>query len=176
MVCRPGYATWSWMDKMAELDFSSPDRRYGLIVPAPQLQELLDLCRAAERLETGGVLVGYHSARRDCAIAKAVLLGPSDSQRGGYWFMRGVRGLHRRLIRYWWQQRQFYLGEWHYHPYSSAQPSSQDISQMQQFAADPRHPCPEPILLVMGGDPNGSWTAEAVIFVRGQPPVRLLPA
>jgi hypothetical protein len=65
------------------------------------------------------------------------------------------------------------LGEWHFHPYATPSASADDERQMLTIADDPRYHCPEPILLIMGGDPSGAWTMAAYVFTRSGGRLRL---
>ena len=56
----------------------------------------------------------------------------------------------RQMLLNLWRKREYYLGEWHYHPVGSAQPSAADARQMQDIAKDDDAQCPEPVLIVMG--------------------------
>jgi len=67
--------------------------------------------------------------------------------------VRGVKGLETLLKRF-WSKNEYYLGEWHYHPNASASPSMQDISQMKEISRSIHYQCPEPVLLIIGGDYN----------------------
>jgi hypothetical protein len=67
----------------------------------------------------------------------------------------------------WVRQRRFYLGEWHFHPFNDPAPSSTDIDQLKKFSETPSLRCPEPIMLIVGGNPYGKWSARAFIALKG---------
>lgn len=159
---------------MRQLQFWSEDRRFGLRVDAEHLQRLLAFCREAGSRETGGILLGIYSEPHDMAVVTEVSGPPPDSARGRTWFRRGVQGLQDRINVLWKDKRHFYLGEWHFHPGAAPNPSPDDIAQMREIAASPRYTCPEPDLLIIGGDPLGGWVPRAFVFPRGTPPVELL--
>jgi hypothetical protein len=69
----------------------------------------------------------------------------------------------------WVRQRRFYLGEWHFHPFNDSTPSSTDIDQLKKFSETPSLRCPEPIMVIVGGDPNNKWTLRIYIAPRGLP-------
>jgi integrative and conjugative element protein (TIGR02256 family) len=117
----------------------------------------------AENRETGGVLAGYYSQLLDRAIIKNLTGPPKDSKRGYTWFVRGVSGL-QSLIFQLWKKKQYYLGEWHFHPHASSHPSSQDINQMAMIAESKQYHCPEPLLLIIGGSPENFEIRIFVIF------------
>jgi integrative and conjugative element protein (TIGR02256 family) len=152
----------------AALAFRSADGRFGLAVPALQVRVLLRLARKAHHVETGGILVGSYSATLDCAHVTGVSAAPKDSKASGWSFERGVRGLERWLIKLWnAPQRSYYLGEWHFHPHASPEASLCDRTQMVAISHNASYRCPEPLLLVLGGDPNHIWDARAYAFHAG---------
>ncbi len=123
-------------------------------------------------METGGILVGYYTDKHDWAIVTDVSGPPADSRRGRVFFNRGVRGLQAFLNRL-WRRKQYYLGEWHYHPLAAPIPSEIDHEQMKSFATNNAMRCPEPVLLLMGGDPNRDWHAAAYVFPIGHDAIRM---
>jgi integrative and conjugative element protein (TIGR02256 family) len=153
---------------MTDLEFWSDDRRYGLRVGGPHINRLLELCAESGPSETGGIFIGEYSAAHDCAIVTGVTAAPPDSRSGRTWFVRGVRGLQKMINRYWQRERRYYLGEWHFHPLGSPIPSRTDIDQMKEIACSEQYHCPEPVLLIISGDPVGEWRAGAFVFRRRQ--------
>ena len=161
--------------RATDLHFRSQEGRFGLLLPAVVLARILRACHRADKVETGGILVGYYTAELDRAIVTTASLAPRDSRAGPTWFERGVCGLQGWLQRAWRAKGQFYLGEWHYHPHASATPSSIDVRQMAEFALSPELRCPEPVLLIIGGDPPAAWCARSFVFPGGAQPIELLP-
>ncbi len=151
-------------------EFRSADGRFGLVIGNRQLERLHALCAASHPLETGGVLTGYYNAGHDTAVITRAAGPPPDSQHGRTRFYRGTQGLNDMLSRL-WRKREYYLGEWHYHPGGAVRPSAADVKQMQEIAKDAPSRCPEPILLLLGA--NG--TAGAHVFFAGEPYITLLP-
>ena len=74
-----------------------------------------------------------------------------------------MRGLQRSVNKL-WKSRSFYLGEWHFHPFAAPDPSGSDISQMCEIARAESCKCPEPVLVILGGDPAGEWQIRAFAF------------
>jgi hypothetical protein len=157
---------------MADRAYWSADRRYGLRLPEAELARMLVLSRKAKRQETGGILVGSYSERLDCAIVRTASRAPRDSRSGGSWFHRGVRGLQRWLNGL-WKSKTYYLGEWHFHPFAAPTPSETDVAEMGQMAENPSYHCPEPVLVILGGDPGGDWQLRAFVFLGGRQLVEL---
>jgi integrative and conjugative element protein (TIGR02256 family) len=158
---------------VTDASFQSADRQFGLRISAKEIDRMVSLCRKAKRAETGGVIVGQYNEQHDWAIVTEVTGPPEDSRSGSTWFLRGVRGLQQLIERLWQRDRSFYLGEWHYHPYSSPDPSSTDTSQMRKIADSASYACPEPILLILGGDPSKELQIRAFVFCCGSDYVEL---
>src|SRR3989442_8171454 len=135
---------------------------------------MLRQSRDAGRRETGGILVGHYGPWRDRAIVSEATAPPRDSVGAAASFARGIRGL-KTLLRLRWRRKQYYLGEWHFHPFADPSPSSRDLRQMRAFGNDPGYACARPILVVVGGDPNAAWTL-SVSVVTGAETLRLKTA
>lgn len=147
--------------------FSSMDGKFGLTIFSSEVNTILKYCSAANRKETGGILIGRYTQEHDMAIITRVSKPPSDSKRGENFFVRGIRGLQQFLNRL-WQHKEYYLGEWHFHPYAKPTPSERDHRQMLAFSCNEVLKCPEPILLIIGGNPNGECCAKVIVYPRGQ--------
>jgi proteasome lid subunit RPN8/RPN11 len=65
-----------------DMEFWSEDRAFGHKVPLQVLSQMLELSRSAAPKETGGVLVGYYTEARDCAVVTEVSGAPPDSRIG----------------------------------------------------------------------------------------------
>jgi hypothetical protein len=99
------------MREVRNLTFRTQDRRFGLALSKERLSEILAFCRQASPHETGGLLIGRYSDRRELAVVSHVT-GPSrDSMAGRTWFHRGIAGL-QEIISQRWRQQEYYLGEW----------------------------------------------------------------
>lgn len=158
------------MPEPRDLTFRTRDRLFGLMLPKEQVSEILDFCRKAGRSETGGLLIGRYSARLDLARV-SVVTGPTrDSDAGSTWFYRGVAGMQRLLSQRWSRMQEYYLGEWHSHPWAAPVPSGNDGMQMERIANSPEYRCPEPVLLVVGGNPWDAWRLHARVYRRGGEP------
>ena len=154
-----------------DLIMSSSDGRYRVHVGHIQLEFLLDTCRESGSLETGGLVVGRYNETHDTAIVTHIWGPPTDSVRGPTSFYRGTHGLQARLNSL-WSTKEYYLGEWHYHPNGGGQPSIRDERQMIRIAESLRYNTPEPLLLVVGGS---RWNVVCYVFPRQGSPVRMTP-
>lgn len=172
----PAFAKRQLGHKMVDMEFGSQDGRYGLLIAANHVRSLIRLCRWASPLETGGILLGHYSISHERAIVTNITKAPTDSRSGRDWFIRGVRGLQRKIDRLWRRNQGYYLGEWHFHPFGSPLPSPTDAGQMFEIAESEQYHCPEPVLLIIGGDPADEWSAKAFVFLRSQDFIELRSA
>ncbi|WP_341531831.1 Mov34/MPN/PAD-1 family protein (plasmid) [Nostoc sp. UHCC 0302] len=160
---------------MSDLEFWSEDKRFALKIHNREISQLLKVCVRAGVQETGGILVGFYTELHNCAVITSISDAPSDSHSGHNWFYRGTHDLQQWLNRLWMRdKKQYYLGEWHFHPFSNSNPSEIDISQMQKIGESSSYQCPEPLLLIIGGDPNNQWNMKAYIFPRNYPQIELI--
>jgi len=155
-----------------QLLLKSPDSRFGISIPGPVLERILSLCYEALPNETGGILIGRYNNSLDVALVSRATPPPSDSARGPTWFSRGTHGL-TSLLRGLWKEKQYYLGEWHFHPNADPSPSPIDEGQLCDISADRNYHCATPVLLIMGGNPKEIWAARAFAFPRGESRVEL---
>jgi hypothetical protein len=95
---------------------------------------------------------------------------PKDSAQGQNWFHRGIAGLQTLLAKRWYDRvRSYYVGEWHYHPVDSIEPSAADIAQMLSINADLRYCCREPVLIIAGrSEIDGDRLCRAFVFPQGR--------
>lgn len=145
---------------------SSSDHEVALTIGTVAMMRMLEHCERAGHLETGGILIGRYSNLGDQAFVTDVTGPPSDSVATPWSFVRGIRGLQQRISRA-WRRREYYLGEWHFHPMAAPNPSDRDRAQIRAFAKDADYKCPEPILIVIGGDPKSQWGMWAGAVLRG---------
>ena len=151
-------------------EFRCSDGSFGLVIGDAQMTRMTEICARAHPLETGGILIGCYNQDHDTALVSRVTESPADSKSGPTTFRRGTRGL-TGLLKVLWSRREYYLGEWHYHPGASARPSSTDTRQMQVIAGDDDIECPEPVLVILGEE--GAISAH--VFPRGRRAVQLTP-
>ena len=91
---------------------------------------------------------------------------PKSSKHAKCKFHRSSNGL-KKILDAAWEQGQYYLGEWHYHPNSSSFPSSTDKSQMMSLSQNKQLNCPEPILIIIGGCED-NWNINVRLYVNNQ--------
>jgi integrative and conjugative element protein (TIGR02256 family) len=158
--------------------FVAEDHSVAIMITEAIRKTLLGHCETARQLETGGILIGHYTPLGDQAVITEVTGPPRDSIASRWSFIRGLHGLQQRINRA-WRRRDYYLGEWHFHPFARPIPSDQDRTQIIAFSIDPAYRCPEPILLVVGGDPRiGGELGVGVVLkgkfrqLRGWVPVR----
>lgn len=153
------------------VSFQSRDMRFGLKISKDELHSLHKMCSASSS-ETGGVLIGYYSDDLLWANVTKATSPPAGSVRCASSFIREGKPLSRLLDIY-WKKKQYYIGEWHFHPNASAEPSSTDRNTMRSLASAKSLHCPEPILLIIGGNCK-HWHIHCSVFVDNTE-IRLLP-
>src|ERR1017187_1816474 len=113
--------------------YQSEDEKFSLKINSQLNKELLNYVATAGNNETGGILIGTYNESKNLASVKLITGPPSDSRQGRTWFERGLNGLQKILTNS-WKIRQYYLGEWHFHPGGSPDPSHRDKNQMAEIA------------------------------------------
>jgi len=152
---------------MNNLTFQDSKALYKVTISKKLIKYIQKLCHQSSPNETGGILIGYYTDKFNLAVITKVLSAPSDSRSGPTWFYRGTSGIKKNLDTLWKRKKQFYIGEWHYHPNSSSNLSYQDIKQMKSIANSHSYNCPEPILLIVGGN-DLKWEESIYIFPTGK--------
>lgn len=150
------------------IEYWSSDKQFGLIISDEQLRKISAYCSKAGKYETGGVLIGNYSGNKAYATITQIIGPTEDSKSGRNWFARGTSGLQKLIDRFWQHDGQYYLGEWHFHPHAQPNPSAQDITQMKSIASSQAYNCPEPLLLIMGGNPDKYPLVRVFVFPRGK--------
>lgn len=155
------------MKKTRTIYFRSDCGRYGVSFDHGLLDKMLHECRKAGHNETGGIIWGKYNDNWDDASITGFSPPPSDSKMGRFSFKRGIAGLQTRIQSLWKKkEREYYLGEWHFHPFSSSLASSTDRQQMFAHAQDLKLQCPEPIMIIIGGDPSRAWSVNIAVYTR----------
>lgn len=132
------------------------------------VEQIIKLCQEANNLETGGILIGNYTEDQITAQVTEVTKPSTDSKSNLTTFVRGVEGL-QKLLNFRWKQHRYYIGEWHYHPFASPNPSTIDLNQFAEFARDKKMHCPEPVLLIFGGNPFKEVTFTAqIVYANGE--------
>lgn len=149
--------------------------QFGVRIPQAVVDQMIAYCLASHPLETGGILVGKYISYGDCADVVTASCPPHDSKRGSTWFIRGTRNLQRWLDLLWKKREQHYLGEWHYHPSAGSQPSRQDKEQIRKIARNMKARCPEPLLIIIGGDTCDGFTLSCFVSPAGRSLLPMLP-
>ncbi len=123
-----------------------------------------NLCDISNPYETGGIIIGRYSDDGLTALITEITDAPDDSIYDLTSFIRGINGLQKKLDTL-WRDRLYYLGEWHYHPNVSARPSITDIRQMITISKNSCLKCPEPILIIIGGN-SYDWKCSVNLIIK----------
>lgn len=149
---------------MIKLFFYNSDTNLQIELSNEKLDFLYKLCDESNPYETGGILIGNYSDDGLTAHILEISNSPSDSVKKKSFFKRGTKDLQKRLDRL-WKEGYYYLGEWHYHPNSLPNPSSSDIKQMISLSKNKKLNCPEPILVIIGGN-KGNWLQTVIVITK----------
>lgn len=155
--------------------FVAADASCSALLRDTELEVALALCSAAGRRETGGVIIGRYTAALDCAVITELSPPPPDSRADSSRFERGVQGLRNLLRARWKREGTYYLGEWHFHPFAKAEPSSIDEAGIATIARDHRSRCPEPLLLIIGGEPSAGSELRLHVWRHGRALIPMHP-
>ena len=147
-------------------EFWSRDRRFGFRIPGDVVSEIRHLCMNSDDRETGGIIIGRYSEDLRCAEVTDASGLPADSRRTRNWLVRGIMGLTERLRNCWNRRREYYLGDWHFHPSGDLTESQTDVSAMVKVSHSQRADCPEPISVVVGLGQDGSVLMSVNVFTR----------
>jgi len=162
------------MKSPVPLSFSSPDAPYTVTFEAAALSKMVSDCVRAGTHETGGILIGKYRSDGRVALISEITSHPKDSISSSVTFQRGTIGL-RELLAARWDEGFHYVGEWHYHPGGSPEPSGPDMHTMRAIATNSKYSCREPILIILGGHPPREFKLSATVFPANRPNVRLIP-
>lgn len=157
---------WWVKKKMNNLFFQDNSQLYSVDLSKEAYEQMLYYCNKANPYETGGVLIGNYSPDQTIANILQITPPPKNSKHEKFNFNRGSSGL-KKLLDTLWDQNQYYLGEWHYHPNASSLPSSTDKNQMIKLSQDKKLNCPEPILIIIGGYKD-NWNINVRLYVKNQ--------
>jgi integrative and conjugative element protein (TIGR02256 family) len=61
-----------------------------------------------------------------------------------------------------------YLGDWHTHPQGTLSPSETDLALLEAIAATPESRCPTPIMCILAGTGNGTWSDTVIHHSAGR--------
>lgn len=159
---------------MSQRRFRSHDGVWQVSVWAEPLLRIQAMGAAARRHETGGILIGRYEDGGRLGVIEEATDRPNGSLFGAFWFGRGSQGL-AELLQDRWLEGRHYLGEWHFHPGGSPEPSGRDHRTMAGIATTPGYQCDAPLLLILGQDLNGAPRLSLQVYPRGASPVTLHP-
>lgn len=150
---------------MSVIIFKSDDNIFSVEFTHKILNNIHQECIKSKNEETGGILIGKYSVDRNNAIINNITGPPKGSKQSRYAFVRGAVDLEKIIDK----KKDFYsryIGDWHFHPNSSPEPSIVDDIQMKKFANDYKLNCHEPILLIIGGNQNKGWNISVHVYTK----------
>ncbi len=157
------------------LKWKSECGQYTVSISEPCFHKISKITKKHSPREIGTSLVGcYSDDGFEAFILDSAPLSP-DSEGSAISFCRGTGGLRKffsRLLRN-HDGRQYYIGEWHSHPYGSSTPSGTDDRTQSAIASDLETNCPECILIIFGGTLSSPTEMGAFVYSRTQGRVNL---
>jgi len=110
-------------------------------------------------IETGGILIGFRARNGKVVIVRATGPGPK-AVRTPTWFDRDVEYCQQQLKEAsdLLGLKGQYVGEWHFHPVGSSEPSGRDIRSMGEIAAQINYATDEPIMLIVSPETKMVFT------------------
>ena len=146
--------------------FSSADATISVEVNKDVFDSMVEACRKSPNRETGGILVGRYSNGGTIAQILEALPPTIDSVGTSSTFSRGIHGLSNELTSRWAKTGSHYVGEWHYHPLGTGQPSDRDTSQMIDFAREESMQSPVPIMMIVFCSGSDQYELRAFLFTK----------
>lgn len=137
---------------MEDMLVKSVDSNFTVMLSKTCQDKMLKELETCQDKETGGILLGKYSDDKKVAYVNYISSSPVDSMNGFTWFKRGVAGLQKKVDEFWMKSQGYYLGEWHLHPNCEPNPSIHDLVEMKRISKDSKYKCPEPILVILGGN------------------------
>jgi integrative and conjugative element protein (TIGR02256 family) len=135
------------------------------------INEMEKECMRARDFETGGVLFGYYDGCK--AIITTITTPGKNQELEPSNFNRLPLGPD--IIDRKWEDGERYLGDWHSHPNNSPLPSETDDEQLTSFARDEKLNCPEPILIILGGNVKEGFELSVQVYKSNLKLVERLP-
>lgn len=156
-----------WWERynMNELIYQDIKQLFNVCLLQDVYNQVLSHCKYRNR-ETGGILIGNYSNDQKSANILQISGPPRNSKHFHNKFHRSILGL-KELLDIAWEKGRYYVGEWHYHPNFSPNPSGTDIRQMITLSENQKLNCPEPILLIVGGN-QCQWNISMHVIVNGE--------
>ena len=157
---------WWTKKNMNDLFFQDENRIYNINLKQEAYDQMIFHCNESHPYETGGILIGSYSVDQTTANILKITPPPKNSKLEKCRFYRSSKGL-KKILDEAWDQGQYYLGEWHYHPNAFSLPSVTDKKQMINLSQSKQLKCPEPILIIIGGYKN-NWNVNVHLYVNNQ--------
>ena len=121
-------------------------------------------CLKAQNRETGSILVGSYSDDGTTVNIEEAFSPPPDSVGTVSTFFRGTSGISKKLDLRWSDASTHYVGEWHFHPRGTGQPSNRDNKQMIQLAVNAAVQCRIPVLMIVFSPTPEEFDFRAFVF------------
>lgn len=114
---------------------------------------------ASGQIETGGILIGFRNETGNIVVVRATGPGPK-AVRTEARFEKDIEYCQQQLI----ESSQSlglkgqYVGEWHYHPTGTNEPSGTDIKSLAEIARQVNYATDEPVMVIVSPDLELAFT------------------
>lgn len=118
-------------------------------------------------VESGGVLLGYRTPSG--VVVVAMIGGGPEAVRSRSRFVPDAEWQEAEIARRYTASgyRTTYLGDWHSHPHSHADPSDRDNNTAARIARTKEARCAEPTFVIVSRSGSDSWIPHGFLFRRG---------
>jgi integrative and conjugative element protein (TIGR02256 family) len=140
-------------------------------IPQKVIDEMQDECKRANNMETGGALLGYYDGTK--AVVTSITKPDKNQELEPRNFDRPALG--KEFLDEQYENGRRYIGDWHSHPNNSPNSSLIDNEQMIEFVCNEKLNCPEPILIILGGNNINGFEISAQVYKKNGEIVEKLP-
>lgn len=131
------------------MTFVDRDTDLKMVVDDSVLDTLYDHAKTHLPNEFGGYLIGKYSDDLKCCYVKTFLL-PLVYKSSPTGFVASPEGLEKDFANYYQNEKLYYIGEWHSHPYMPPTASATDQKAMIQISEDDCISISNPIMIIIG--------------------------
>lgn len=130
------------------------EKNLELVISDDLMQNLVDTGLDHLPNEFGGYLIGKYSEDQQTAIITGYIL-PKEFKATKVLFEPSVKGVEKEFVRLYEDKQEYYIGEWHTHPYGSSRFSNTDLLAMERVVQTDSVCITNPLLLILSLNDHG---------------------
>jgi len=135
-------------------------KRYGVEIPKEIFEMMISETKSNPKVETGGVLIGYINKENDLVtINKSSAAGP-NAKKTATEFLKDKKFcqefINQEFINS--NQKNVYIGEWHYHPSNDNSASGTDLKSLNDIALEKNYLVEDPVMIILNNRAEASCT------------------